>query len=216
MKIKPEELSKEGYRLKARLPHDDIIPFLKESFNVTTTVIRIYNWINVSLLLAIIALFVYDKYNAIDFNWGVRFSYMAGGIFGSLLLIPIHEYLHALAYKYLGATRTSFDANLKKLYFMAIADQFVMDRNEFRIVAMTPFAVISFLCLVLFIFSTDLWTYAILGMLLTHTLFCSGDFALLNYFEIYKDKELVTYDDKSERMSYFYEKTADSESESNI
>jgi hypothetical protein len=39
---------------------------------------------------------------------------------------------------------------------------------------------------------------------LDHMGMCSGDFGLLNYFEIHKDKEVVTYDDLATGLSYFY------------
>jgi hypothetical protein len=44
-------------------------------------------------------------------------------------------------------------------------------------------------------------------ILFAHTAMCSGDFGLLNYFEFYKDKEIVTYDDVENKISYFYEQT---------
>jgi hypothetical protein len=33
---------------------------------------------------------------------------------------------------------------------------------------------------------------------------CSGDFGILSYFELHKDKEVVTYDDIENKISYFY------------
>jgi hypothetical protein len=35
---------------------------------------------------------------------------------------------------------------------------------------------------------------------------CSGDFGLLSYFDVHRDKEMVTYDDKAAGRSYFYAK----------
>jgi hypothetical protein len=39
----------------------------------------------------------------------------------------------------------------------------------------------------------------ILGILLCHTAMCSGDFALLCFFEFHSDKEVVTYDNVEEK-----------------
>jgi hypothetical protein len=42
------------------------------------------------------------------------------------------------------------------------------------------------------------------GTLLLHTAFCSGDFALLSYFEKHRARKVVTYDDVPSGVSYFY------------
>jgi hypothetical protein len=45
---------------------------------------------------------------------------------------------------------------------------------------------------------------AIIGTLLMHSSMCSGDFGLLSYLEFHKDKELVTFDDVANKITYFY------------
>jgi hypothetical protein len=87
---------------------------------------------------------------------------------------------------------------------MAMADQFVASRREFRLVALAPFLLINLVSIFLFFTVPLAWTYTVLGTLLTHTAFCSGDFGLLSYFEFHQDKEVVTYDDKENQVSYFY------------
>ncbi len=206
MELKPEELLNEGYILKDSLYHDDLIPFLKESLNKSSAVINLYYVFNILLFLIIVGLLGFDFYFDPNFTWASRLSFLSFGFLFSLLLIPLHEYLHALAYKFVGATKTSYDMNLKKFYFMALADQFVMNLREFRIVALTPFVCISALCLLALIFPLGIWKYTVMALLLIHTAFCSGDFALLNYFEINKSKDLVIYDDIEKGASYFYER----------
>ena len=89
---------------------------------------------------------------------------------------------------------------------MALANKFVANRKEFFIVALTPFAVISATLIVLLFFSGQLWTFTILGVLLTHTAFSSGDFGILSYFDYHNNIEIVTYDDIENSTSYFYGK----------
>ena len=60
------------------------------------------------------------------------------GIGLSVMLMPLHKALHALAYKLVGAPLVSFDAQWKKLVFMAVAHRFVASRNEFSVVALAP------------------------------------------------------------------------------
>ncbi|MEO5947545.1 MAG: DUF3267 domain-containing protein, partial [Chitinophagaceae bacterium] len=78
------------------------------------------------------------------------------------------------------------------------------NRKEFQIVALAPFTVITTILLISLFFAGQLWSLTILGILLTHTAFCSGDFGLLSYFDFHKDKEVVTYDDVENKISYFY------------
>lgn len=208
MKLRPQDLEKEGYELLISLHHDELIPFLKESFQENSNLIRWFNRWNVFLLLVLTGLFITDYWFVEDFKWGIRFLYISWGVLLSFLLIPIHEYLHSLAYKYVGAKHTSYDVNWKKLYFMAMADQFVANYKEFKIVALTPLVTISLSLMILAVFPFGLWRITFISIMITHSLFSSGDIAILNYFETHKNKGLVTYDDKSERMSYFYIKTA--------
>lgn len=121
-------------------------------------------------------------------------------------MIPIHEYIHVLAYKSQGAQHTSYDVNWKKFYFMALAHQFVADRTEFSIVALAPFVVITITLSLALFWANGLWHFTILGTLTMHTAACSGDFGILSYFYFHKDHDIVTYDDIENKISYFYGK----------
>lgn len=90
---------------------------------------------------------------------------------------------------------------------MAMADKFVANEKEFKRVALAPILVISFLLVLGILFSNPLWKLTLAGAFLTHSAFCSGDFALLSYFKVHSDKDVVTYDDKTNKVSYFYAKS---------
>jgi len=141
-----------------------------------------------------------------NLNWAYHYFI---GFSIAFLLVPLHEYIHVLAYKSQGAKNTSYDSNIKKFFFLALADKFVAAKNEFRIVALAPFASITSILLLLLTISSYSWTLTILGILLCHTAMSSGDFALLSYFEFHRDKEVVTYDNVEEKTSYFYGRTID-------
>jgi hypothetical protein len=123
--------------------------------------------------------------------------------------VPLHEYIHVLAYRSQGAVNTSYAANLKKFFFMALADKFVANKKEFEVVALAPFVVISMAAVILFLVLSKEWQLSMAGLLLAHTAMCSGDFGLLSYFEMHKDKQVVTYDDVENKLSYFYGLLAD-------
>jgi hypothetical protein len=124
----------------------------------------------------------------------------------AITLLPLHEYIHVLAYKFLGANNTSYAANLKKFYFMALADKFVASKKEFEFVALAPFVVISSLLIVMLFVVRSEWTLTIASMLLAHTAMCSGDFGLLSYLQFNKKRQVVSYDDIENKLSYFYGK----------
>lgn len=205
MKITPEELESNNYVLLDHLGHKELIPFIK-IYSKKKTVSSIFFTICSAVIAGVLILWFWKNYGSEGFKFEKGFSYFSYGIALAFMLIPIHEYIHALAYKMQGAVNTSYDANLKKFYFMAIADKFVASRKEFQIVALAPFVVISSTLIISMFFSNTYWTFTLLGTLLTHTAFSSGDFGLLSYFEFHKDKEIVTYDDKENKISYFYYK----------
>jgi hypothetical protein len=205
MKITPAELCENGYVLIDRLVHKELIPFIQKYIKTKTRYSILYVVCNIMIVAWIVFWFLRFsdiKDNPLNFAYAHFFL----GLVLALLLVPIHEFIHVLAYKSQGAVSTSYDANLKKFYFLAIADQFVANALEFQIIALAPFVVVSSILLLLLIFVPLLWSFTILGLLFMHTSFCSGDFGLLSYFEHHKDKEMVTYDDKTYGISYFYGK----------
>jgi hypothetical protein len=203
MRISPEELTKNGFTLLDKLEHSELMPFVVMYSKKKTFASYTYNFLNVSFLLLLIFL-IWRGNSEGFFTISAALLHLSYGVSFSFLLVPFHEYIHALAYKSQGAQHTSYDANWKKFYFMAIADKFVANRNEFRIVALAPFMVITFVFLVCTLLGSPLWAISFATIILCHTAFCSGDFALLSYFEFHKDKELVTYDDKENKISYFF------------
>lgn len=202
MKQKPNELISGGYQIQDSLNHQQLIPFIRLYLKKPTVSSRLYTFSNVLFFLLLVAYFAFNwQKDSFQFEKGL--SYTSFGIVFAFLLIPLHEYIHVLAYKWVGAENTSYDVNLKKFYFLAVADQFVASRKEFKIVAWAPFTVISSILLLSLFFTNPLWTFSVLGTLLTHAAFCSGDFGLLSYFDFHSDKTIVTYDDKANKISYF-------------
>ena len=204
MNLQPEELEKNGYVLLDSLGHKDLTPFIRTHLGKRTWYAVLYYLSNLLIFGYVVYLFV-KGYNAPDYNLGDRFNHFSYGLGIAFLLLPLHEYIHVIAYRSQGAANTSYAANLKKLYFMALADKFVANRKEFEVVALAPFVVISILLLLFLYFATPDWRLTIAGTLLTHTAMCSGDFGLLSYFEWHKTKQVVTFDDVENRISYFYE-----------
>jgi hypothetical protein len=205
MKITPEELADNGYVLIDNLEHKELIPFVRTYLKKRTPILLFYTFCNV-VFAGIIIYWFWRNYGTDSFNLDNALTHFSYGIVIAFGLIPIHEYIHVLAYKSQGAKNTSYDTNLKKFYFMAIADKFVANKKELRIAALAPFVVITTTLIILSFFTSQLWTFTVFGVLLTHTAFSSGDFGILSYFDFHKEKDIVTYDDKENSISYFYGK----------
>lgn len=204
MDMLPSALEKQGYRLLDRLEHDQLAPFIQlYLYKKRTSSAYLYYAANLFGLALIIGLFLAGNQSE-QFAFGEAFSRLALGFALAFILVPLHEYIHVLAYRSQGARNTSYAMDLKKFIFLAVADRFVAGRKEFRVVALAPFTVISVILLAAMPFAGPLWQFTLAGMLFTHTAFCAGDFGLLGYFQFHRDKEVVTYDDAEEKVSYFF------------
>ena len=130
-----------------------------------------------------------------------------GTLFSLTILIVIHELIHACAYLLVGARRLSFGMQINKFVFYVMSDGEVLNYHQFKIVALAPAIVISLLSLTaLFIFYQHSLFYFFLPVFGLHTVFCSGDFGLLSFFQNRPHLEIVTFDVKSEGKTYFYAK----------
>lgn len=208
MKIRPDELTENGYVLIDKLGHQELVPFIR-TYMKKRTKYSMFFYLGNLILFGLVGYFFVKGYNLPDYSLGTQFTHFSYGLAIAFALVPLHEYIHVLAYKSQGATNTSYDANLKKFYFMALADKFVANKKEFEVVALAPFIVItSTLMVCLLAFNTNL-TLTISSVLFAHTAMCSGDFGLLSYFEFNKERQTVTYDDVENKISYFYGRTED-------
>ncbi len=203
MKIKPDELIENGYVLIDKLGHNELVPFIR-IYMKKRTKYSVFYYLSNFIVFGLVGYLFVQGNNSPNYIFGDRFTHFSYGLAIAFALLPLHEYIHVLAYKSQGAINTSYDANLKKFYFMALADKFVANKKEFEIVALAPFVIITSLLTVLFFIVNTNWTMTISSVLFAHTAMCSGDFGLLSYFEFNRKKQVVTYDDIENKISYFY------------
>lgn len=201
MKLTTDNLAEQGFTLQDELEHQNLVPFIRMYMKKRTTSAITYQVLNgVAAAVLLYAMLGVQS----DLTWDNRIMQLSFGVLAAFLLIPLHEYIHVLAYKSQGAQHTSYAANIKKFYFMALADGFVANRKAFRVVALAPFVTITLALIVVAILVPANWCMLPLSTLLAHAAMCSGDFGLLSYFDAHKDKEVVTYDDVQKGISYFY------------
>ena len=203
-----EILNNPEYQEIASLNHDEIKPF------VINEIAENQGWARVANMYQLLGIFAFilGIFKAfIPFYTNREYIYLvslfAGVGFLFTIGIILHELIHTLTYKYLGAKRISGGFSLKKFTFYVQADGEVFNYKQFKIVALAPATVISVLSIVgMAIFYNQPFFYFFLSIFALHSLCCGGDFGLLCFFQNRKDEEIVTFDVKSEGKTYFYKR----------
>jgi hypothetical protein len=203
-----EELhNSKGYELIEVLDYRSMLGFIKRNLDTKTTVMKVFYAI---LFLtgvgygALSVVMIEEKMAGILLLLGLTVSIF---ILSMLPIIPIHELLHGLAFKCMGAGKLFFGANLKEFVVYVTVDRFVLNKKQFYFLALTPFIVLSMVFLG-FLCVNDLFTKWVgLVLLAFHTSCCIGDFALMAYFAKFgKNEEVFSYDDVATKTSYFFKK----------
>jgi hypothetical protein len=195
------------FQLIKTLEHKDVVSFVFENIkplNIATIVFYVFNGVTFLFWIQMmIAGFISNQY-----EWYNVLGYMAVGlVFGFTIIIPLHELFHGLVYKVLGARNIKFGADLKRMFFYATADKYVTGPLKFVIVALSPFLIISALCIYGILKASLLPQITLLTIMLSHATNCIGDFALLSFYAQNRDKKIYTFDDTGNHTTYFYEDT---------
>lgn len=181
--------------------HDEIVEFIKPWLKKKNVYTRIYNYTLMSGLFIISSYFSYTYFSG-EFQMKAVSDLFLGAALG-FLVIPLHEWLHGIAYKMMGAPKIDYRANWKKLVFYAAADGYTAGYKEFRFVALLPFSVISSLGLTIMVWSGFEWAVLMVGFIFSHAACCGGDFGLLSYMYEHKDQGIVTLDDMAKKETLF-------------
>jgi len=209
-RLSPEDIiNNKEFKLLAEVKHTSIKEFIMKQVMEEKDVIRLYGAYQVGM----VALWVFILVKSI-LSWSNGSSDPAlwigiSVVFSLTALVLIHELVHALAYWMGGIRNLRVGAMWKKFIFYVAADRQVVDFPTFRIVALAPFVVVKLCCIVLMIvfWSTPL-AYFFLSLMCIHSLFCAGDMAMLAFYHLHHDKEIVNFDDLKEGKTYFYVREA--------
>jgi len=194
------------FRPLNKLSYDSILPFVWMNIRENNFASRFYLFINV-LYLVFLAGISLTGFLIHGFHTGPYFSYLIWGtLAGSFAVVPVHEALHGLAYKLIGAPRIHFGADMRQMLFYVAADRYVVGRNDFYFIALAPFIGINVIAFIIAFFLSGYWHIFFVAFLLFHNIMCIGDFAMISYFMKYPGKELYTFDDHKNRTSYIYER----------
>jgi len=208
MRLKPKDLiDNPEFELLFRLEHENVKEFVKEQLSRKSRITKRYLWYQLSMLTLLTALVTSGL-----ILWYVKSTLAILFVFGAFcfsftLLIFFHEMLHGLAFLLLGFKKVSFGGDIRKFVFYAQADQQVLSRTEFYILALFPLVIIKIItvvAIVITIVTHSPWLWFWMIVMALHSFFCAGDIGLISFFKHYPDKELFTFDSKTEKSSYFY------------
>ncbi len=205
-KLTPEELiGNEDFELLAEVEHKNVKHFILEQITMDIPLIKTYSIYQVAMLAFFIFLLTKSIVLALR---GMNEALIQIGyavIFSFSVLVILHEFLHAVAYWVTGNKNLKVGAIWKKFIFYVVADRQVIDYNTFLLVAWAPFVVVKVVCLVLgILFWSTSYAYFFFGVMAIHSLFCAGDMAMLAFYRIHEEKEILNFDDVRSGKTYFY------------
>lgn len=198
MHLRPDQLKDSD--LFIEVEHKHLVAFLKKYMQYRNVWVIAFWTANAGVVLSLTVYLYFEdtvSWKSVVTNFGVGFL-----IF--FLLLPMHEFIHGLTYKSVGAEKVSYKGSLKQMMIYALADQFVASRKEFIKVAIMPFVAITGMIVIAMFFVTPKYDVALFIALFFHTGGCYGDFAFLSFFHEHRDKGLVTYDDAVKENTLFY------------
>jgi hypothetical protein len=203
MAFKVEDLGDESrFRHLLTVSYTDLLPFVLDYIR-RRTVISILFW---SVCLIFLGLAVTVRINIGNYEFRKIFSYtLLGLILLPLIIIPFHEILHIIPYFLSGAKDIRVGMDLNQYLFYVTAHRYVASPLQFRLVAVTPFIIVSIVSLFLVYYLPGLWKWSLSLFLFVHTTMCVGDLAFLNYYHINKNRKIYTWDDAELKEAYFYE-----------
>jgi hypothetical protein len=205
MGLKVEDLDDQTkYRQILVISYTDLIPFILDYLK-RRTVLMIFFW-TLCLVFLIAAVKVRIGITGYFPGNNILFHTALGLIAFPVLSIPVHELLHIIPYWITGARKIRVGMDLKQYLFYVTAHRYVASPGQFKTVALIPFLLISISLLLLVFLLPGLWKWSLSLFLFVHTTMCAGDFALLNFYCINRDKNIYTWDDADGKMAYFYEK----------
>ena len=206
MKPTIEELKKEqGYRHLLTVPFENLLPFLFDNMKPNTKTMSFFYFFLLICILTVFLFLVQPGYSFAQLFW----YGFAGFIASFTVLVPIHEMLHGLAFKTFGAGKLKYGKDLKQMMFYVTVDNFVLNRKQFSVLALTPFTVITLFLLFLEWILPNTYIWFSLSAIFWHSTMCIGDFSMLAYFEKHKNLDVYTYDDAEKKITFFYSRVQD-------
>lgn len=189
------------FQLVEEIPHEAVFLFVRRNLYRITWITSTY-WLLNAAAVAVIAgrwraahLPIFDSFSTVCL--GMLLAYLA--------LVPVHENLHAAAYRMAGAKLTRVKYDLRRLTALCTAPDEVVSGKVFVSICLAPIMVLNPALLALALFVPHAKAALLMaGALLLHTGACSGDIAFVNFVTQYPLSELFTVDEQAANITRFY------------
>jgi hypothetical protein len=204
MALQVEDLEDQTkFRQLLSIPYQDIIQFVLDNLKKKSG-LTFFLW-SVCLIFLGLTVFIRIKIAGYFATADIFWHSVLGLIILPVISIPLHELIHIIPYYISGARNIRVGMDLKQYLFYVTAHRYVATPLQFIIVAIFPFLIISVAFILLFFFMPGLWKWSFSLFLFAHTTMCAGDFALLNFYFLNRNKKIYTWDDADRKIAYFYE-----------
>ncbi|MFZ5940009.1 MAG: DUF3267 domain-containing protein [Bacteroidota bacterium] len=192
------------FHLLDELEFVDMVRFIMDKIRTPSFITRFF-W-SLHLLYLTVVFFLSATYLSAPRDGSSHFIWLilAGFALGSVAVVPFHEGLHALTYRFTGAKKIKFGADFRQMIFFVSADNYVISGRQLVVVALAPFVVINLTVLISLFFMDIRWQILSMVFLLSHNVMCLGDFAMVNYVYHHRYMKIYTFDLTGEKKSYIY------------
>lgn len=195
-----DELTSSRYALLAELTHAELGGFvLHYFFRRRSWLVWAHHLMSLATLAGIVfvAIEQHRSFLRCLSDFGLAFVVLF------VVILPLHELLHAAGYRLVGARDIRWDYSTRMLAVWVIAHRFVAGTRAFLIVALAPFVVLN-AALVAGAIVFPKVAVLLLFVLLWHLHGTAGDWALLNFVWLHRARGFWTYDDADVGKSYFF------------
>lgn len=205
MALNVEDLDDQSrFRQVLSVPYQDLVQFILDNIRKKTG-LTLFFWLTCILFLGMVITIRINMAGYFPASKTIL-HFILGLLVFPALCIPVHELLHIIPYYLSGARNIRAGMDLKQYIFYVTAHRHVATPLQFIIVALIPFLIISSVSIIIVLIIPGLWKWSLSLFLFVHTTMCAGDFAMLNFYYLNRDKKIYTWDDADNEIAYFYEK----------
>jgi hypothetical protein len=193
-----------GFELLLTMDFQDMIPFVFTQIRRRGLMSLLYILVNLLMAACILFFLIRGLFSGMLTGKIILMQLVSGFLAGSILVIPVHELIHGLAYRILGARKIHFGADLRQFIFFVTADRHPVSGIQIIFLALLPFALINLMVIAITFILLPPYTLFGASFLLFHNLMCIGDFAISNFVKLHQMRKVYSYDVVKERKSYFF------------
>ena len=200
----PEQLSTAEYTLLAEMHHSSLVEFIMEYFfRRHTWVVWAHHAMSVATIAAVVLVITAQEVEPL----AAIAAFVLALVALLVVILPVHELLHAAAYRLAGARDIRWDYSMKMAAVWVVAHRFVATTRVFVFVALAPFVINAALIAGAILFPK--YAIFLVFLLMWHLHGAIGDWSLLNFIWIHRRRGFWTFDDADAGKSYFYGRTVE-------